>query len=201
MKGSYLKVGQKISKNPQNWVLHKFSFTVYIQKWLYNVYIEYSNSYFLVKRTISHSRFRMSWCVLCITIHLPTQGKVRQQKKRPSKGSKRSSFISEKNFPVMGLKFFFSSFILHSTSKYLVRYRFSAVKITAKGYVSLDRLICFFAYFVLFCVQKKEGCWFLSTKFQIPLIFPRSSSRLDTFQFFRRKLPHQLRNLQINCIY
>ena len=67
MKGSYRKAGQKISKNPQNWVLHKFSFIVYIQKWLYNVYIEYSNSYFLVKRTTSHSRFRMSWCVLRYT--------------------------------------------------------------------------------------------------------------------------------------
>ena len=103
----------------------------------------------------------------------------------------------------MGLKFFFSSFILHSTSKYLVRYRFSAVKITAKGYVSLDRLICFFAYFVLFCVQKKEGRWFLSTKVQIPLTFtcafPRTSSRLDTFQFFRRKLLHLLENLHISC--
>ena len=47
--------------------------------------------------------------------------------------------------------------------------------------------------------NRKSGPWFLSTKFQIPMnftcAFPKTSSRLDTFQFFRRKLLHWLNQL------
>ena len=73
---------------------------------------------------------------------------------------------------------------------------------STKGYVSLDQLICFFAYFVLFGSRKKKVVDFYlpNSRFH-QLLIVHFQEQAQDLTLIRRQLLYWLENLQISCRY